>query len=86
MLGPTYFGPVLEAQIAFVKKNLLVHMYHVLCIFTDGEIHDFAKVKDLIVDAGSLPLSIIIVGVGNANFKDMEKLDGDEKRLTNSKG
>ena len=61
-------------------------MYHVLCIFTDGAIHDFAKVKDLIVEASFLPLSIIIVGIGNADFGDMEKLDGDDKRLTNSKG
>ena len=53
-------------------------MYHVLCIFTDGEIRDLAKVKDLIVDAGLLPLSKIIVGIGNANFGDMEKLDGHD--------
>lgn len=61
-------------------------MYHVLCIFTDGAIHDFGKVKDLIVSASNLPLSIIIVGIGSANFGDMEKLDGDNERLTSSTG
>ncbi|VDP99895.1 unnamed protein product [Trichobilharzia regenti] len=32
--------------------------------------------------ASSLPLSIIIVGVGPANFDEMEELDGDEVRLS----
>ncbi len=32
---------------------------------------------DKIVRASDLPLSIIIVGVGNANFDNMSRLDGD---------
>ncbi len=35
-----------------------------------------------VVRASSLPMSIIIVGVGNADFSSMETLDGDNKRLT----
>ena len=34
--------------------------------------------KDLIVNASDLPLSIIIVGVGNADFESMNELDGDD--------
>jgi hypothetical protein len=34
------------------------------------------------VSASTLPLSIIIVGVGNADFDAMEELDGDTVRLT----
>jgi hypothetical protein len=30
-----------------------------------------------IIQAANLPLSIIIVGVGNANFDNMNRLDGD---------
>jgi hypothetical protein len=33
--------------------------------------------KNLIVKSTTLPLSIIIVGVGNADFTNMEALDGD---------
>jgi len=33
-----------------------------------------------------LPCSIIIVGVGNADFSAMEELDGDGGRLRNSQG
>lgn len=40
---------------------------------------------DLIYNAAQLPLSIIIVGVGNADFQNMTKLDGDGG-LYNSKG
>lgn len=40
---------------------------------------------DLLVENCNLPLSIIIVGVGNADFTNMEKLDGDNG-LYNSKG
>lgn len=35
------------------------------------------KTTDLLVQAAMLPLSIIIVGVGNADFANMERLDGD---------
>lgn len=37
-----------------------------------------------IVSASELPLSIIIVGVGNADFSAMEELDGDVVRLTSN--
>jgi hypothetical protein len=40
---------------------------------------------DLLVNNCNLPLSIIVVGVGNADFANMEKLDGDNG-LYNSKG
>jgi hypothetical protein len=39
-----------------------------------------------IVEASVLPLSIIIVGVGNADFEAMEELDGDTVRLTSPVG
>ena len=61
-------------------------MYHTLLILTDGAIHDMRETRDLIVEASHLPLSIIIVGIGNADFGMMEELDGDEIRLRNSKG
>jgi Copine len=61
-------------------------MYHILLILTDGEIHDMKESSDLIVECAKYPLSIIIVGIGSADFSNMEQLDGDEVRLRNSKG
>lgn len=43
------------------------------------------RTLDLVVQAAYLPLSIIIVGVGNANFDNMNRLDGDNG-LYDSKG
>lgn len=37
--------------------------------------------KAAIIKASRLPLSVIIVGVGQADFKDMNELDADEGRL-----
>jgi hypothetical protein len=31
----------------------------------------------MIISCSNLPLSIIIVGIGNANFDNMNRLDGD---------
>ena len=51
-------------------------------LLTDGVILDLENTKEEIVRASLLPLSIIIVGVGNENFSAMEVLDGDNGRLT----
>ena len=37
--------------------------------------------KHAIVSACQLPMSLIIVGVGNEDFEAMEELDGDKKKL-----
>lgn len=42
-----------------------VKEYMILLILTDGIIHDKEEVKDLLVKCGRLPLSIIIIGIGN---------------------
>lgn len=55
-------------------------------ILTDGEIHDMQQTVDLIVSAADLPISIIIIGVGESSFKNMETLDGDKGGLISSTG
>ena len=42
------------------------------------------KTIDEIVRGSELPVAIIIVGVGDADFKTMEVLDGDEEALYSS--
>ena len=42
--------------------------------------------QDLIYQLAELPCSIIIVGVGNADFDQMDQLDGDDGALKNSAG
>jgi hypothetical protein len=85
--GPTYFGQLIEesCRLAASFKAEGSNTYTTLLIITDGEIHDMDKTLDLIVSASNLPLSIIIVGVGNADFTNMNRLDGDNG-LYSSKG
>lgn len=61
-------------------------IYQVLLILTDGAIHDMSAVKDLIVGLAGQPCSVIIVGIGNADFSMMDELDGDHEGLTDSSG
>ncbi|KAG6701560.1 hypothetical protein I3842_08G171200 [Carya illinoinensis] len=84
---PTLFGQVIKtaAQIAsqFVSYNS--KKYFVLLIITDGVLTDLQETKDALVKASDLPLSILIGGVGGANFGQMEVLDADKgKRLESS--
>lgn len=44
------------------------------------------RTKDLICELANFPVSIIIVGVGRADFSAMEELDGDDGLLRNSRG
>jgi hypothetical protein len=86
--GPTYFSPCIKAMTNSVKQSLQqkINSYYIFMILTDGEIHDMAETKDCIYEASSLPISFIIVGIGNCRFEAMVALDGDEVELTNSKG
>ncbi|EHB04400.1 Copine-5, partial [Heterocephalus glaber] len=56
--------------------------YSVLLIITDGVISDMAQTKEAIVNAAKLPMSIIIIGVGQAEFDAMVELDGDDVRIS----
>ncbi|XP_052647904.1 copine-1 isoform X6 [Harpia harpyja] len=60
--------------------------YFILLIITDGEITDLDQTRQAIVNASKLPMSIIIVGVGEADFKAMEFLDRDDGVLKSLTG
>ena len=50
-------------------------------ILTNGGIQDVEETIDEIVKGSSLPLSIIIVGLGQEDFSSMIRLDGDTEAL-----
>tara|TARA_B110000285_G_C15055654_1_gene579411 strand:- start:463 stop:660 length:198 start_codon:yes stop_codon:yes gene_type:complete len=54
-------------------------------ILTDGIINDINDTIEQVVRGSVLPLSIIIVGVGSADFDQMEALDGDGAPLYSEK-
>ncbi|XP_031810557.1 copine-9 isoform X9 [Sarcophilus harrisii] len=82
LYGPTYFAPVINQVARAAAKVSDGSQYYVLLIITDGVISDMTQTKEAIVSASSLPMSIIIVGVGPAMFEAMEELDGDDVRVS----
>lgn len=84
--GPTYFAPLLEQFKQYVAQFANQHVYQILLLLTDGTIHDMPKTKEIMVDLSVMPCSVIIVGVGNADFAAMEELDGDGGVLRDNRG
>ncbi|NWS53138.1 CPNE9 protein, partial [Chunga burmeisteri] len=82
LYGPTNFAPVINQVAGTAAQVTDGSQYHVLLIITDGVISDMLQTKEAIVTASALPMSIIIVGVGPAEFEAMEELDGDEVRVS----
>jgi len=52
-----------------VENTQMLQKYNIVIIFTDGIINDVNETIDEIVQGSVLPLSIIIVGIGNADFE-----------------
>uniref|UniRef100_A0A668ASY2 Copine-3 n=1 Tax=Myripristis murdjan TaxID=586833 RepID=A0A668ASY2_9TELE len=89
LYGPTNFSPIINHVACFAKQALqqtTASQYYVLLIITDGVITDMDDTRNAIVNASRLPMSIIIVGVGGADFSAMEFLDGDDGRLRSQTG
>ncbi|XP_012937679.1 copine-8 [Aplysia californica] len=82
LYGPTNFAPVINHVARFAAAVRDGSEFFVLLIITDGIITDMPQTKSAIVSASTLPLSIIIVGVGDADFTAMDILDGDDQRLS----
>ena len=84
--GPTYFSPIINKVISNIKKSNNPLEYEILMILTDGVIDDMDDTIDALVEGSFLPLSVIIIGIGDADFTNMEKLDGDEIPLISREG
>uniref|UniRef100_A0A8C1NXX7 Copine 8 n=1 Tax=Cyprinus carpio TaxID=7962 RepID=A0A8C1NXX7_CYPCA len=82
LYGPTNFSPVINHVARYAASIKDGSQYFILLIITDGVISDMAQTKESIVNAACLPMSIIIVGVGPAEFDAMIELDGDEVRIS----
>ncbi|NXP95728.1 CPNE7 protein, partial [Passerina amoena] len=77
LYGPTNVAPIISkvARVAADEERTKeASQYFILLILTDGVVTDMADTREAIVRASYLPMSIIIVGVGNADFTDMQIL------------
>ncbi|KAJ8395212.1 hypothetical protein AAFF_G00034140 [Aldrovandia affinis] len=89
LYGPTNIAPIIQKVASSASEEMHTKEameYFILLILTDGVITDMADTREAIVHASHLPMSVIIVGVGNADFSDMQMLDGDDGILRSPKG
>ncbi|XP_013928655.1 PREDICTED: copine-6-like [Thamnophis sirtalis] len=89
LYGPTNVAPIINkvaGPAAEEEKSGMPTKYRVLLILTDGVVSDMPEACDAVVRASRLPLSIIIVGIGNADFSDMRELNGDRGMLETEEG
>ncbi|KAK9038276.1 hypothetical protein V6N11_023156 [Hibiscus sabdariffa] len=83
--GPTSFAPIIEMAMTIVEQSC--GQYHVLVIIADGQVTGSddtghgglspqeQKTINAIVQASKLPLSIIVVGVGDGPWDLMKEFD-----------
>ena len=86
LAGPTNFAPLIQNVVNNIKRENNDIQYHILLILTDGIINDLQQTIDSLVEGSFLPLSVIIIGIGNDDFHEMVVLDGDDDPITSSKG
>lgn len=82
LYGPTNFSPVINHVARIASTYRTGSNYFVLLILTDGVITDMPQTIQSVIASSSLPMSIIIVGIGDAEFDAMEQLDADDSALS----
>lgn len=87
MSSPTLFSPMLKEVNGFAREaRKTISNYYVLLIITDGVLHDMDETIEQVIQGTCLPLSVIIVGVGNEDFEYMKILDADHFALKDKHG
>ena len=88
LYGPTFFHEIINRVVDIVKEDVKAENkmnYNILMILTDGIIDDMDETIDALVEASFYPISVIIIGIGDADFRNMDVLDADDEPLTDSR-
>ena len=81
MSGPTVFTEVLQTAAAKAQSHQEAakaqgkQSYTILLILTDGAVTDPAATAEVLRQCSEAPMSVVIVGIGNADFSTMQFLD-----------
>jgi hypothetical protein len=59
---------MIDLAILYAEAEQNSSNYYLLILMTDGQINDFEETVDRVVKASALPLSIVIVGIGDKDF------------------
>lgn len=77
--GPTSFAPVINHAVNIVRES--GNQYHILLMIGDGAVSKEMDCKkatvDAIIAASHVPLSIVMVGVGDGPWDEMQKFDDE---------
>ena len=87
--GPTHFHHFIDRLNETVKADVSrenYNTYNILMILTDGIIEDMDDTINALVESSYLPISVIIIGIGNADFSNMDVLDADDDPLYDNNG
>jgi hypothetical protein len=84
--GTTYFAPIIKEIINSIISVNNTNVYNNLMILTDGCINNMEDTVICVVEASTMPFSIIIVGIGYSDFSAMQDLDADLGLLTDKFG
>lgn len=60
--------------------------YYILLILTSDDISDMQQTINSVINASSLPLSILIAGIGSSAFRNITMLASEQQYLAGSKG
>ena len=83
LFGPTWFAPIINQAIEITRENPNEDNYQILMILTDGVINDMPETINALVEASFMAISVIIIGIGDADFTNMNILDADQEPLFN---
>uniref|UniRef100_K1Q8E5 Copine-4 n=1 Tax=Magallana gigas TaxID=29159 RepID=K1Q8E5_MAGGI len=87
--GPTQLAPMLEKAAALAESQNMSQnkqVYTVLLVITDGVINDINRTLRRLIAISHLPLSVVFIGVGPADFTLMEQFHiGLDTPLQNKK-
>jgi hypothetical protein len=89
MSGPTDFRSVIQAAAVRARKNHLSAtensvLYTVLLVITDGIMDNLQETQQKLAAYSEMPLSIVFVGVGRSDFRQMHELCGISGRRCNT--
>lgn len=83
--GPTLLAPILGSLRGQLSRNPCTQdrqKYTVLLVIADGSLNDMDETIEELIALCDCPCSVIIVGVGDADFSDMNVLDAKGTKLS----
>ncbi|GBG62042.1 hypothetical protein CBR_g28518 [Chara braunii] len=89
LAGPTLLAPTIREAMRVVSQSSPMgavgpayqreQKYHILLVVLDGVINDMEATWNALEEASQLPLSVVIAGVGDADFSSMEVLNEENR-------